>query len=69
MTLRQKETKNGSNGSNGSINLHPNFIKKIYVYWLELKSMIFENLFQKRTPKAPKADFCIVNAAAGVLDG
>ena len=36
---------------------------------LELESRIFESLFQRRMLKAPLSDFCIVNAAADVLDG
>ena len=36
---------------------------------IELESRIFESLFQRRMLKAPLSDFCIVNAAADVLDG
>ena len=36
---------------------------------LELESRIFESLFQRRMLKAPFSLFCIVHAAADVLDG
>ena len=36
---------------------------------LELKSWIFESLFQRWMLKAPLSDFCIVNATTDVLDG
>ena len=44
----------------------------IDVYRLELKSRIFKVYFKggrSRRLKSPLSAFCIVNAAAGVLDG